>query len=336
MNFNFQNVCSELFSNLDERQKEVISRRFGLKRPGAPFKGGSGGYSERETLESIGQDFGICRERVRQIQTASFEKIKPKLEKYQEIFEEFLKYFKKSGDLRKEDVLLAELGSKFQNEIYFLLTLNEKFQRFGQNDEFYSFWLTNQNSLKKAKEMINFLYQKLKEIGKPLILKEISSFISLENPILQSYLDISKKIKKNSDNFYGLEDWPEINPRGVKDKAYLVFKKMKKPLHFTDVADLIEGANLQTVHNELIRDGRFILVGRGIYALREWGYLSGQVKDVIFAVLKKEGPLKKEEILKKVLGQRQVKENTILLNLSNKKYFLRDSLGRYKPKTEII
>lgn len=329
--FNYQKICSEIISDLENRQKEVISRRFAL----SSVASGEGG-GERETLESIGQDFGICRERVRQIQEASFEKIKPKLEKYQEIFQTFLKYLKKFGDLRREDVLLRELGEKSQNEIYFLLTLNKEFQRFSQNEEFYSFWLTNQNSLKKAKEVVNSLYQKLEEIGKPLTLKEISPFFSLENPILQSYLEISKKIQRNSENLYGLRNWPEINPRGIKDKAYLVLKRMEKPLHFTTVANLIEGANLQTVHNELIRDERFILVGRGIYALREWGYLPGQVKDVIFAVLKKEGPLPKEEILKKVLEQRQVKENTILLNLGNKKYFLRDSLGRYKPKIEII
>ncbi len=336
MKFDYQKICSDLLSDLKDRQKEIISRRFGLKTgrhppPTLPF-----GRAPRETLESIGQDFGICRERIRQIQEDSLNKIKPKLEKYQEIFQTFLKYFKKFGDLKREDILLEELGSKFQNEVYFLLALNEEFQRFSQNEEFYSFWLTNQNSLKKAKEAISLLFQKLKEIGKPLTLKEISAFSSLENSILQSYLEISKKIQRNPDNLYGLEDWPEINPRGIKDKAYLVFKKMEKPLHFSTVANLIEGANLQTVHNELIRDERFILVGRGIYALREWGYIPGQVKDVIFAVLKKEGPLPKEEILKKVLSQRQVKENTILLNLSNKKYFFKDPQGRYKPKTEII
>lgn len=326
MTFDYQKICFDLLSDLEEREKEIISRRFGLKSEQA----------KRETLESIGKDFGVCRERIRQIQDACLKKIKPKLEKYQEVFEAFTNHFKKFGNLRREDLLLEELGGKFQNVIYFLLTLDKEFQRCNQNEEFYSFWFSGQNSLNKAKETIDLVFQKLKEIGKPLTLDEISTFSSLEKPVLQSYLDISKKISRNSENLYGLEDWPEINPRGVKDKAYLVLKKNKKPLHFTDIAKMIEKANLQTVHNELIKDPRFVLVGRGIYALREWGYIPGQVKDVIFAILKKEGPLTKEEILKRVLSQRLVKENTILLNLSNKKYFLRDSQGRYRPKTEII
>jgi len=117
----------------------------------------------------------------------------------------------------------------------------------------------------------------------------------------------------------------------------LVFKKVGNPLHFREVTNLIENAHLQTVHNEIIKDSRFVLVGRGIYALSEWGYYPGQVKEVILKILKEsEKPLKKEEILEKVLSQRLVKENTILLNLSDKKYFLKDSLGRYRPKTEII
>ena len=43
-------------------------------------------------------------------------------------------------------------------------------------------------------------------------------------------------------------------------------------------------------------------------------------------------PLTKEEILQKVSQQRMVKENTILLNLNNKKYFAKDSGGRYNIK----
>ena len=330
-NFNYSKICADLISDLKEREKEVISRRFGLNG------------KTRETLESIGQDFGITRERVRQIQMVAMEKIKPKLSQYQKVFQYFREYFKKFGNLRKEETALFELGGEnWKDEVYFLLSLQKPFQRLGENNDFYSFWLIDKDSLKPAKETINFLFQKLQKLGKPLAKKELSSFLPLEETVwdkrfISSILEISKKIQKNKEGLYGLKDWPEINPRGIKDKAYLVFKKIGKPLHFTDIAKLIEGSHLQTVHNELIKDSRFVLVGRGIYALSEWGYLPGQVKEVIWKILKEsEKPLKKEEILEKVLSQRLVKENTILLNLSNKKYFIRDSQGRYRPKTEVI
>jgi len=319
--FNYQKICLELISDLSQRQNEVILRRFGLR----------GG--ERATLESIGRDFGITRERVRQIEEDGLDRIKPKTKKYQKIFQQFKQNLKRFGDLRKENLLLAELGGKnWQNQIYFLLNLDKNFKRNGEADEFYSFWLTNPNSLGKAKETLNSLYQKFGETQKPLNLKEILPLFDLKSSVLESFLDISKKIQKNKEGLYGLKDWPEINPKGVKDKAYLVLQKEKKPLHFTRVAKLIEGSLVQTVHNELIRDSRFVLVGRGIYALQEWGYYPVQVKDIISKVLKENGPLTKDKILEKVLEQRIVKENTVLLNLSNRKYFLRDPQGKYLVK----
>ena len=322
MLFNYQKICLNLLKDLPQRQKEVIFRRFGLKN------------GQRETLELIGESYGITRERVRQIERDGILNLKPKTEKYQKIFQHFQKYLKSQGGLKKEEILLKELGGENQKpQVYFLLTLGENLQRFGETEDFYSLWLIDQDSLKRAEEITDSLFQRLKKLGKSLTLKELSSFISLKKPVLISYLEISKKIQRNSEGLFGLLDWPEINPRGVKDKAYIVFKKIGKPLHFAEVARLIEGSLVQTVHNELIKDPRFVLVGRGIYALEEWGYFPGQVKDVILKILKEEGkPLTKEEILEKVRKQRLVKENTVFLNLSNKKHFLRNSQGKYEVK----
>ena len=83
-------------------------------------------------------------------------------------------------------------------------------------------------------------------------------------------------------------------------------------------------------HNEIINDKKFVIVSRGLYALSEWGYLSGVVKDVIKKVLDKNGPLTKEDIIQKVLKERYVKENTILVNLQNSKLFKKDKEGRYR------
>ena len=322
MKFDYSQICQELLRDLSQRQKEILFRRFGLKS------------GQRETLESIGKSYGITRERVRQIEKEGFLRLKPKTDRYQKIFQYFNKYFTARGGLKKEDILLNELaGSNQKSQIYFLLILGPDFERFGETENFYSLWTINRNSLSIAKKFIDSVFSKLKEIGKPLSLKELSSFSDLKTPVLLAYLEISKKIQKNSEGLFGLRGWPEINPRGIKDKAYLVFRKEKKPLHFAEVARLLEGSLVQTVHNELIKDSRFVLVGRGIYALEEWGYYPGQVKDVILRVLREERkPITKEEILEKVLEQRLVKENTILLNLSNKKYFERDVQGKYKVK----
>lgn len=323
MIFNYSKIYSNLLKGLSERQKTVLSRRFGLK----------GG--RRETLAFIGKDYKITRERVRQIERDGFLKLESQTKKYQKVFQQFKNYLKSNGELKREDLLLNELGqNRWQNQVFFLLNLDKNLERVSETNSFYPFWTINKNSIAKAEKFIEASCLKLKKIGKPVQLKELS-FNSLNSKILNSYLEISKKIQKNSENLFGLNTWPEINPKGIKDKAYLVFKKEKGPLHFNQVAQFIDKALPQTVHNELIKDSRFVLVGRGLYVLAEWGYQKGVVKDVILGILKEsKEPLTKEEILKRVLRERWVKENTIFLNLNNKKYFAKNSGGLYNIKVK--
>jgi hypothetical protein len=318
----YKKICKDLISDLKDREKEVILRRFGLEG------------RKKETLQSIGNSFGITRERVRQIEDAALKKIRSKIEKHRRIFDEFLNYFKKFGDLRKEEKILEELGGNEKNELVFLLSLDRRFLRFNQNKEFYSLWTTNLNSLEKAKSLIFSICKKFEREKKLMNLNEISSEFKIKEKLLEGFLEISKRIQKNKKGLYGLREWPEINPRGIRDKAYLIFKELKRPLHFTEVAKMIEGANLKSIHNELIKDERFVLIGRGIYALKEWGYFPGEVKDVIFKFLKEEGPLTKEEILERIKKQRVVKKDTVLINLA--KHFERDEKGRYRIKTAQI
>ena len=125
----------------------------------------------------------------------------------------------------------------------------------------------------------------------------------------------------------------------MRDYAFLVIRKHGSPIHFREVAKQIttmfnKKAHVATTHNELIKDPRFVLVGRGLYALAEWGYTPGVVRDVIRTVLEKNGPLSKEEVIDKVMKERYVKENTIVVNLQNPKYFRRDKDGKYLPAVE--
>jgi hypothetical protein len=162
--------------------------------------------------------------------------------------------------------------------------------------------------------------------------------------ILAGWLELSKLIASNPYGEYGLASRSEIRPQGVRDKAYLVIKKEKAPLHFIQISRLIEktfkpshSVNHQTVHNELIKDPRFVLVGRGTYALADWGFEPGTVKEIIASILKKyKKPMAKNEILEAVSKQRQVKELTVIFNLQNKKFFKRIADGRYALNEELI
>jgi len=330
--FKFQKISQNLIKNLPQRTKDIIEQRFGLKT------------GKRKTLEAIGQNYGITRERVRQIESVGFSKISPKIKKIDNIFTYFTDELKKSGNLRRETILLDLLGQrKFQNHVFFLLTLGERFERFYQTNSLYSLWTIDKNSVNVASDLLNFLNNRFQKINRPLTLEEIAKLTnsdfkkSLASSAISSYIEVSKRIKKGPEGAFGLTDWSEINPRGVKDRAYLVFKKEGKPLHFRELTELINKSEFdfpralpQTVHNELIKDDRFVLVGRGLYALAEWGYKPGVVKDVIADVLRKaKKPLSKKEVVEMVSQRRLVKKSTILLNLNNREYFLKNSRGKY-------
>lgn len=329
--FNYQEICDDILLDLSPRVRQIIVRRFGLED------------DQKETLQTIADDFGITRERVRQIQNVGFQRIKPRVERHEPIFKFFSNQLHLSGKLRKEDILLNILGpERPKSQLVFLLDLADEFDRRSGDHSVHSFWTVDQNSLEEAKKVIDQVYKEIKKAKKPLESEEIEKLIKISPVALFAFLEISKKIQKGPEGSWGLSEWSEIRPRGVRDKALIVFKRENKPLHFKEIAELIDQDPLlkgvrkthpQTVHNELIKDSNFVLVGRGTYALKDWGYKPGVVKDIIVDILKKsKKSLSKEEIIEKVLEQRMVKKNTILLNLRNKDLFVQDSKGGYKLK----
>ncbi|MCD6271227.1 hypothetical protein J7J24_02640 [bacterium] len=323
-------TIESLLNNLDQRRKEILERRFGLKT------------GEPETLQSIGNDLGITRERVRQIIVATLNQIKEKnervLTKPIQIIED---YFQQNGGLKKEEKIFQEMApeERFRGPVFFFLTIGDRFSRFKETEEHYSFWTIEQKAVLKAQKTITVTIEKLEDIKEPLPLEELKRKVrqKIEEKIFLSYIEISKLIAQSPEGLFGLISWPEVNPRGLRDKIYLVLKKEGRPLHFYEIAQRINQLPFQnkevlpeSVHNELIRSDLFVLIGRGIYALKEWGYEPGTVKDIIIKILKDANkPLTKEKILQKVLEQRMVKENTVILNLQDKNRFARTEDGRY-------
>lgn len=349
MEFDYKKITQNILKSLPDRTKTVVSRRFSLGKPGKP-----------ETLEAIGKSYNITRERVRQIEADGMRRAKKVLEN-SELKDEFKKiksFFEKKidacGGVKKEEKLLEEAGSSEDKDcVSFLLSLANGLVKEKEDDNFYSFWATNKDLVSSSKKVAADIIKQLKESGAPETIKDLylkykENGGKSNEEAFGSYLEISKDILKTIEgDKVGLRSWPEVNPRTVKDKIKLILKQNEKPLHFKEIADMIFGLNEslvgrsnrakklhpQTVHNELIRNQDFVLVGRGYYALKDWGYNPGQVKDVIHQVLSaSEAAMPKEAIIQSVLEQRMVKESTILLNLQNKKFFTRDEEGRYKVR----
>jgi len=156
---------------------------------------------------------------------------------------------------------------------------------------------------------------------------------------IDSVLDLFEDIVKGEESLIGLTKWKILNPKTLKDKAIYVMKKDKLPMHFIDISNKItqyldESVKVNTIHNELIRNNEFVLIGRWIYALKEWGFVPGTVLDVIVNILEKNGEaMSTEEITKEVLKTRNVKQTTIYMNLQNKDIVQRVGRNYYQLKT---
>ena len=162
-----------------------------------------------------------------------------------------------------------------------------------------------------------------------MTLDELDAKLNYEHPSHIAAVASVSKLLATLNGLWGLAKWPTVNPKNIRDKIYVVLENNKQPMHFSDIAKTISESNFkrknvttQAIHNELIKDSRFVLIGRGIYALDSWGYKKGTVSEIITTILKEAGkPLSREEIVREVLHSRKVKETTILLNLQNKKLF---------------
>lgn len=336
LSFKPKQVVKRLLSALPPRACDVIISRYGL-----------GKTPERMTLETIGKTYKITRERVRQIENYSFGVIRKSAAYGKEAaaLSELERLVDSHGGLVHEKEFLKSVSGDqgAQNHVHFLLVLGEAFKKRKEDDDFHHRWFVNDDLADKIESSIKKLYESLSDDELIPEAEIISRFLDGVKDVSEKYkneeiarrwLSISKRIAKNPLNEWGVAHSPNVRAKGMRDFAYLAIRRHGSPMHFTEVAKAIKSlfdreAHVATCHNELIKDKRFVLVGRGLYALSEWGYASGVVKDVIREIIKKYGPLTKDEIVEKVLKERYVKENTIAVNLQNNKYFKRTKEGKY-------
>ncbi len=337
LTFNSKQVTKKLLTVLPDRARDVIVSRYGLGRD-----------PRKMTLEAIGKKYGITRERVRQIENYAIHSIK-RAESYSKekaVFTELEALFHKLGGVVSEEDLFQYISKdkSLQNNVHLLLVLGDSFKREKEDEDFKHRWHVSDVLAKQVHEALKKLYKNLSDKDLVSELDIIASFLThIEDisddyknnqDVIKRYLALSKTIGKNPLGEWGLTSSPNIRAKGMRDYAFLVIRKHGSPIHFREVAKSIEKlfgkkAHVATTHNELIKDPRFVLVGRGLYALAEWGYMSGVVKDVIRKVLEANGSLNREQIIEKVLKERYVKENTIIVNLQNPKYFKKSKEGFY-------
>lgn len=336
LTFKPKKVTKKIISHLADRSLDVLEHRFGLTKEG-----------HKKTLEEIGKKYKITRERVRQIEDVALNAVKksPAYKAEQTAFEELKQLVRKLGAVVAERELLHHISKdkETQNHIHFLLTLSDSFKHHREDDHFHHRVSVDPEMSEKVHTTLKKLYSSLDDedlIPEAEIIKKFFDHMKdvsdqyRDEEIVKRWLGISKKIAKNPFGEWGKASSPNVRTRGVKDYAFLVMRRHGSPMHFKEVANAIsktfnKKVHFATTHNELIKDTRFVLVGRGMYALAEWGYKAGIARDVIRDILKKEGPMTKDDVITRVNKERYFKKNTILVNLANPKYFKSDKNGLY-------
>jgi len=331
---NTEQSVNDILATIErEREREIVSRRFGL-------------FDRKETLEQIGELLGITRERVRQLEKSVITRLKTAAEQgalphVPELQTQFLEQLHQMGDVARVSDLSAKLGNDDRLEqarVAFLAQLCPELVVVNDDDNFYhSVGVKSVNDEAAIKASVETLIAAIKKLGEPKTIEEIATSAKISDPKHAAALASTSKQLATLNGRWGLVKWPMVNPKNIRDKIYVILREHGKHMHFNEIADAIKKSDFkrkevttQAIHNELIKDKRFVLIGRGIYALKEWGYEKGTVADIIAEVLRKAGePLHRDEIVKRVLKSRYVKETTILLNLQGKPQFKRVAKATY-------
>ena len=319
-------IIDKLLLVLSEKEKFIIQHRFSIN------------VESKKTLEAIGQHYGVTRERIRQIEKNALKKLKrnafnTNLKAINEVGKDVIQ---KHGGLLVETKLVKVLLGMLKNispleanELKLSLALDPELVKANNTLDFEPHWRFIEINLTTVRKITATGYKILGNQKDIMSIEALAKAIQekvgtgTSEALIVSAMEVGKRTKFIKEGV-GLKEWRHINPRTLRDKINFILDREHKPLHFQEIADKIINANfdqkrvnVQAVHNELIRNNHFILIGRGIYALDKWGFKPGTVGNVIEAILKDGKARTREEIMKEVLKQRHVKKITIYLNLKN-------------------
>lgn len=269
-------LLSPVWRKLPSRTREILELRFGV------------GGASPASLQAVGDQWKITRERVRQIivRTGEMLKIKPRspLGRVQYLLR---RHLRRHGSVMVEEKMYASLGLRegdrqARGVLRTVLFLDKKVGFCLHRKGFRTYWYLSPASPAFVRRICREAREIFRRRGKPLTLKGLAEVFrkrgrEIGEVELDAVLSADSLIGRSPFGRWGLAEWPSICPRLTADKVYLVLEHLGRPVHFEELTEEIKRVHFDermpvagTVHNELMRDERFVRVGRGTYALAEW------------------------------------------------------------------
>ncbi len=332
-------ICREL----PERERDIVKRRFGLG-------------TEKETLQEIGNDFDLTRERVRQLQDKSLERILPKLERHpfvQQLSAEAREHLGRTR-IRREQTLLRAFADQHglspvtQNVVHFFLVSHKKLAHQPETNDLHGFWGDGMQRAKLAQHILKKLlvlflrnpkklWQSEEMLG--LVEKELKRHLGVRATAdeLRDFLRILKPIGQSPADEFGILSHPRVGPSSLADKTAFVLDQAQKPLHFSEIHTALgklatlEGEFLsqrwqkrystQSIQNLLIMGEEFVWTGMGTYALKGWGFRPGSILERMRDIVKRERQISRDKLCELLSKERRFSKITFEAYLRNKTYF---------------
>lgn len=270
---NMDNLIEVSLRSLDQRAAEVVSHRYGIDT------------EDRKTLADLGDKHGLTRERIRQIEASALATARENigsLEEARQFTGTIHHYLGCVGGVRRSDMLVRDIQvlwgverpeELFSNQLHFLADVLEEPIVVRSNSEWHRTWYNDEQAYEKARAVVRHLLEAEKHDFDHFLRTTTQKF-KLPESVVLNYVSISKHFAVGPYGHLGARHWMHVNPKTVRDKSYLVLWRAAKPMHFREIAEQVNSlkrvkkAHPATVHNELIKDPRFVLVGRGVYALK--------------------------------------------------------------------
>ena len=319
-----------LLDILTEKECKVVVKRYGLDG------------EERKTLAAIGEDLGVTRERIRQIENYALKKLSRSAcqTNLKELHDWLNNHLEQNGGIVSEISLNRSLVYKYPDlkdklpALRLACVLNERVLWEHNKVDYIPHFRFKNIDFGIVKEITNKAIKSLKKAS--AVIEENAIFSAIQAEFRESDINLKKETiraclvldRRVTVNELGvsLTEWRHVNPKTLFDKILYVLNEVEEPMHFREIAELIKKrkfdkkpVSTQAVHNELINNPIFVLIGRGIYALKTWGYKEGTVSEVLASILEKHGPMTLQDVTKEVLQRRKVKPITIQINLNSKK-----------------